>query len=116
MTLRLRHAWLVGVFAGTYACAQITTAPTTEHVSSTGTASGIGSTSFCLFELPGGGDRTQWINLGIVQYIEVRADEIRIFYGGGNLGSGHEARIAVKQRQDALALLDRLRETARACR
>ena len=58
-------------------------------------AQATGSTAFCLFPVPADGGIQRWINLGIVQYVEARNDDVRIYYGGGNLGSGHEARIPV---------------------
>lgn len=76
-----------------------------------------GSTSFCLFELPAdAGGRRRWINLGIVQYVEAEGQEVRIAYGGGNLGSGHEARIAVSGADAAGALVERMRAAAANCR
>ena len=74
-----------------------------------------GSTAFCLFPLPADNGTQRYINLGIVQYVEAAKDELRIAYGGGNLGSGHEARFPVKSREDANAVLDRMRRTAAAC-
>lgn len=75
----------------------------------------LGSGNFCLYALPTDGPSTRFINLGIVQYVEVRTDALVITYGGGNLGSGYEARIPVKIRDEALALIDKLRQQAREC-
>lgn len=75
----------------------------------------LGSSAFCLFPLPAEGATQRWINLGIVQYVEARADAVQITYGGGNLGSGYDARIAVKSADEARALLTRLRQTAEDC-
>lgn len=76
-----------------------------------------GSTAFCLYEVPSeDATKRRWINLGIVQYIEVGAKEIRIYYGGGAFGSGHEARIAVGSAEDAQQILEKLRRVAAACR
>lgn len=76
-----------------------------------------GSTAFCPFEVPDDGSgRRRWINLAIVQYVDVGADELRVVYGGGNLGSGHELRIGVARPEEALALLERIREAADKCR
>lgn len=75
-----------------------------------------GSPSFCLFELPAAGEKRQWINLGIVQYVEAGAGEVKIVYGGGNLGSGHEARVPVKTYEESEELLRRLRQTAQNCK
>jgi hypothetical protein len=78
-------------------------------------AATLGSTAFCPFALPPENGTQRSINLGIVQYIDVRADEVKIAFGGGNLGSGHEARIPVKSRDEADAVLARLRQTAARC-
>ncbi len=74
-----------------------------------------GSTAFCLFALPPDNGTQRFINLGIVQYVDLRADELRVYFGGGNLGSGHEARIPVNSRDEADAVLARLRATAARC-
>ena len=74
-----------------------------------------GSTAFCLFALPNENGIQRSINLGIVQYVDVRADEVKIAFGGGNLGSGHEVHIQVKSRDEAEAVLARLRQTAARC-
>ncbi len=78
-------------------------------------AQDAGSSAFCLFALPAENGSQRAINLGIVQYVDVRTDEVRIYYGGGNLGSGYEARIPVKSRDEADAVLARLRRTAANC-
>jgi len=76
----------------------------------------IGSQAFCLFQLPGDATAQRWLNLGIVQYVEVRADMVVITYGGGNFGSGYEAKIPIKTSDDATAILTRLRQTAESCK
>lgn len=78
-------------------------------------AQDAGSTAFCLFPLPAENSMQRSINLGIVQYVELRPDEVRISYGGGNLGSGHEARIPIKNREEGDAVLARLRRSAAQC-
>ena len=76
-----------------------------------------GSTAFCLFEVPADDNgRRKWINLGIVQYVELGRNELRLSYGGGNFGGGHETRMAVASPADGAALLDRIRQTAAACK
>jgi len=76
-----------------------------------------GSTAFCLFELPmDEGSRRRWINLGIVQYVDVGNGDVKLAFGGGNLGSGHEVRIPVATRDEALAFIDRMRQAAGECR
>lgn len=73
-----------------------------------------GSTAFCLFEVPMDPERRVWLNLGIVQYIELRADGLRIFYGGGNLGSGHEFHLRAS-RDEGLAFLQKMQAAAVRC-
>lgn len=76
-----------------------------------------GSTAFCLLELPAEGEgRRRWVNLGIVQYLEFSRNELRIYYGGGNLGSGHEARIPLSGPTQLQETLDRIGATAANCR
>lgn len=75
-----------------------------------------GDPSFCLFELPEGNNgKRRWINLAIVQYVETARDEFKIVYGGGNLGSGYETRFPVSSPDEALGLLQKMRNQARAC-
>ncbi len=76
-----------------------------------------GSTAFCLYEVPV--DETgkrRWINLGIVQFVEATRSEVKISYGGGAFGSGHDARISVNSMEEALVVLEKLRRVAAACR
>lgn len=76
-----------------------------------------GSTAFCLFEVPSDEPgKRRWINLGIVQYVEATRTELRIYYGGGSLGSGHEVRIPFAGMEEAATLMEKLRKTATACR
>ena len=75
------------------------------------------SAVFCLFELPGGANGTKrLINLIGVQYLELSSDQLRIFYGGGNLGAGYEARIALKGREEGQDLIARMQKAAQECR
>jgi len=77
------------------------------------------STAFCLFELPARsepqGEFRTLINLGIVQYIELWPQEVRIYYGGGNLGSGHEARMPVANTDEGRAVIGRMQAAAARC-
>ncbi len=75
-----------------------------------------GSASFCLFEVPSEeSGKRRLINLPIVQYVETSRSEVRIYYGGGNFGAGHETRIAVNSAEQANTWLERLQQTAAAC-
>jgi hypothetical protein len=76
-----------------------------------------GSTAFCLYEVPV--DETgkrRWINLGIVQYVEASRSEVKISYGGGSFGAGHDVRIPVNSMEEAAAILEKMRRVAAACR
>lgn len=76
-----------------------------------------GSGGFCLFQLPDDGSGKQrYINLTIVQFIELGKDELKIVYGGGALGSGYETRVVLSSPEQGKALLDRMRKTAADCR
>jgi len=76
-----------------------------------------GSITFCLFELPGSSSETRrLINLVGVQYVELSSDQLRIFYGGGNMGSGYEARIALKSREEGQDLITRMQKAAQECK
>ncbi|HET7776552.1 MAG TPA: hypothetical protein VFK74_09305 [Azospira sp.] len=73
-----------------------------------------GSAAFCLFEIAPDTERRLWLNLGIVQYLEWRPNELRIFYGGGNLGSGHEYRLAAGK-EEARAFIEKMQAAAALC-
>ena len=76
-----------------------------------------GTTAFCLYEVPlDESGKRRWINLGIVQYVEATQTEVKIFYGAGSFGSGHEARIPVTGMEAALQVLEKMRRVAAACR
>jgi hypothetical protein len=80
-------------------------------------AEGGGSAGFCLFELPlPSAPVRRLINLSIVQYVELTGEELRIYYGAGNLGNGHEAKMPLKSREQGLEILSRMRQTARNCK
>lgn len=76
-----------------------------------------GSTAFCLYEVPvDDNGKRRWINLGIVQYVESSETGLTIHYGGGAFGAGHEARYAIEKPAEALAILQKMRAVAAACR
>ena len=75
-----------------------------------------GSSAFCLYELPENDGKRRWVNLGIVQYVEFSRNELKLNYGGGNLGSGHEAKILIANPQQLEEALNRIRQTAANCR
>ena len=76
-----------------------------------------GSTAFCLYEVPlDETGKRRWINLGIVQYVEATRSEVKIAYGAGSFGAGHEIRIAVASMDEANAVMEKMRKVAAACR
>ncbi|MCF8199846.1 MAG: hypothetical protein K9J42_13865 [Sulfuritalea sp.] len=76
-----------------------------------------GSTAFCLYEVPVDDDgKRRWINLGIVQYVELTDTKLTIYYGGGAFGAGHETRYTIENPAQALAILQKMRAVASACR
>ncbi len=76
-----------------------------------------GSTAFCLYEIPADdAGKRRWINLGIVQYVEASRNDVKISYGGGGLGSGHDTKIPVASMDEALALIEKIRKLAATCR
>lgn len=74
-----------------------------------------GSSAFCLFEFPPDGEKRIWVNLDIVQYIELRPSELRIYFGGGNLGSGHELRMPIANKEEGFVFMKRMQATATSC-
>jgi hypothetical protein len=76
-----------------------------------------GSTAFCLYEVPADDSgKRRWINLGIVQYVEATAREVKLVYGGGAFGAGHDTKISVASMEEAQTVVEKLRRIAAACR
>jgi hypothetical protein len=76
-----------------------------------------GSTAYCLYEVPADeAGKRRWINLAIVQFVEATRTELKIYFGGGSFGSGHEAKIPVSSMEEAVAIMEKLRKAAAACR
>lgn len=81
-----------------------------------GNAAPPGSGAFCLFEVPSDdAGKRRMVNLAHVQYVEINGTDVRLYFGGGNFGAGHEARIPAASAAEAQAVLDRLRRTAASC-
>lgn len=100
-------------------CSALVMMVTTTHAQdqSAATATAKGSPTFCLYELPPDQDgKRRWINLAIVQYVEFNRKELKIYYGGGNLGSGHEARLPVHNPAQLDEILEKIRLMAANCR
>ncbi|AZN37616.1 hypothetical protein [Iodobacter ciconiae] len=69
---------------------------------------------FCPWPVPGN-ETKRFINLTVVQTIDIGNEELRIAFGGGNLGSGHEIKLAIKSHAEGLKTLQEMTETARRC-
>lgn len=78
-----------------------------------------GGGSFCLFEIPASpddGGKQRYLNLTIVQYIEVGDDGVKVVYGGGALGSGYEVKLPAASREEAEDIVARMQKVASLCR
>lgn len=76
-----------------------------------------GSSGFCLYELPDDGSgKRRYVNLSILQYVELSKDEFKIVYGGGSFGAGYESKVPIKNADEGKALMEQLDKTIRACR
>jgi hypothetical protein len=119
-TTKRRPALIVMTFGLMTSCAGYSQLPTEATIADDApltSGEAAASSAFCLFEVPSvSGGARRLINLGIVQYVELADGELRIAYGGGNLGSGYETKIALKSKEQGLDLLARMRKTARACK
>lgn len=90
--------------------------PTGTTVPPTGAKLPGGSNTFCLYEVPGNSETgARWINLTVMQYVELTDTKLHLDYGGGNYGSGHETDIPVKSKEEGLALLKEIQKTAHKC-
>ncbi|WP_028454136.1 hypothetical protein [Chitinilyticum litopenaei] len=80
-------------------------------------ASGLAqAVPFCLYPLPvSEGKPARMINLTVVQYVDLTDRELKISFGGGNLGSGHEVSIPLKNRREGEALLAAMADASRRC-
>ncbi|STR46023.1 hypothetical protein [Iodobacter fluviatilis] len=77
-------------------------------------SNGVFAAPFCPWPVPGS-ETKRFINLTVVQTIEITDEELRIAFGGGNLGSGHEIKLSIKNRADGLKTLQEMSDTARRC-
>ena len=75
--------------------------------------SGAQAATFCAWKIPN--DDKRWINLTVVQYIDVGDEDVRIAFGGGNLGSGYDIRIPTKSREDGAKILKAMQDASKQC-
>ncbi len=73
------------------------------------------SAPFCPWKIPGETKTERYINLTVVQYIEIGDESVRIAFGGGNLGSGHDVVMPVKNREEGRAVVSALEAAAKRC-
>ncbi|WP_028452691.1 hypothetical protein [Chitinilyticum aquatile] len=72
--------------------------------------------TFCLYPLPPAeGKPSRMLNLTVVQFVELADRELKISFGGGNLGSGHEVLIPLKNRAEGQRMLDEMAAQSRQC-
>jgi hypothetical protein len=69
---------------------------------------------FCPWPVPNS-ETKRFINLTVVQIVDINDEELRIAFGGGNLGNGHEIKLAIKTRAEGLKILQEMSEAARRC-
>lgn len=77
-------------------------------------APGLAAT-FCPWKTPGEAKTERFINLTVVQFIDIGDEDVKIAFGGGNLGSGYDVKIATKSREDGFKILKAMQEAARQC-
>ncbi|MGL6040764.1 MAG: hypothetical protein ACRC01_06150, partial [Deefgea sp.] len=57
----------------------------------------------------------RFINLTVVQFVDVGDEDVKIAFGGGNLGSGYDIRIQTKIREDGSKILKSMQDAAKQC-
>ena len=74
---------------------------------------------FCVWKVPASKDAAmkfdRYLNLTVVQYIDVSDTDVHIVFGGGNLGSGHDLHIPVKNRAEGQRIVQDLTDVGHAC-
>lgn len=98
-----------------FGCATHTATAQNNDKAATAGLAGGGSSAFCLFEVSSKDGTTRWVNLGIVQFVELNRERVRLTYGGGNFGSGYDNDLPVKSREEGIELIRRIQQTAREC-
>jgi hypothetical protein len=79
------------------------------------TAATSAAATFCPWKAPSEAKPERFINLTVVQYVDIADDELRVSFGGGNFGSGYDFKIATKNREDGLKILKAMQDTAKQC-
>ena len=79
------------------------------------TAATSAAATFCPWKAPGEAKPERFVNLTVVQYVDIADEELRVSFGGGNFGSGFEIKIATKSREDGLKILKTMQDAAKQC-
>ena len=79
------------------------------------TAASSFAATFCPWKAPAEVKPERFINLTVVQYVDLSDEEIRISFGGGNLGGGYEVKVATKNREDGMKILKSMQEASKQC-
>lgn len=72
--------------------------------------------AFCLYKITNDGKSERFVNLTVVQYVELNDTDVKLFFGGGNFGAGHEVKLPVKNRDEGRQLLRDLQKAGKECK
>jgi hypothetical protein len=79
------------------------------------TASHSFAATFCPWKVPSDAKSERLINLTVVQFVDLSDEDVKIAFGGGNLGSGYDIRIQTKNREDGGKIIKSMQEAAKQC-
>lgn len=79
------------------------------------TASHAVAATFCPWKVPSDAKTERFINLTVVQFVDLGDEDVKIAFGGGNLGSGYDIRIPSKSRDDSGKIIKSMQEAAKQC-
>jgi hypothetical protein len=71
--------------------------------------------TFCPWKTPSEAKTERFINLTVVQFIDIGDEDVKIAFGGGNLGSGYDVKIPTKSREDGFKILKAMQDAAKQC-
>ncbi len=79
------------------------------------TASHSFAATFCPWKVPSDAKTERFINLTVVQFVDLGDEDVKIAFGGGNLGSGYDIRIQTKNRDDGSKIIKSMQDAAKLC-
>lgn len=79
------------------------------------TASFSFAATFCPWKIPNEAKTERFVNLTVVQFVDLSDEDVKIAFGGGNLGSGYDIRIPTKNRDEGSKIIKSMQETAKQC-